>query len=104
MGIPVQRLEDYDGTPTPRVKVGTHFRIKGLEFKVVFLPCLGAGEFPRKRAPGQDLAEYEEERSRSISQLYVAMTRARDGLFLLCSGDLSKVLDASADRFELLDT
>jgi hypothetical protein len=104
MGIAVQRLEDYDGTPTPRVKVGTHFRIKGLEFKIVFLPCLGACEFPRSRLPGQDLAEYGEERSRAISQLFVAMTRARDGLFLLSSGDMSDVLDGASDRFELLET
>lgn len=104
MGVATQRLEDYDGRPTDRVKVGTHFRIKGLEFKVVFLPFLGAGDFPRPAATGQSASEYDEHVFRAVTQLYVAMTRARDGLFLLCSGEPSTVLDGATDRFELLET
>src|SRR5690606_35258764 len=58
--IPVIELAKYDGTPVDRVKVGTHHRVKGLEFKVVLLPGLGAGEFPRPPAQGQPDDEYTE--------------------------------------------
>ena len=49
-GVPVQTLESYDGRPTERVKVGTHHRAKGLEFKVVFLPRLAK---PTSRESGK---------------------------------------------------
>jgi superfamily I DNA/RNA helicase len=104
MQIPTVGLEDYTGQPVDKVKVGTHFRIKGLEFKVVFLPCLGDKDFPRRRAPGQSQDEYDEQRALAISQLFVAMTRARDALFLLASGNPSSVLEPALDRFEVIDS
>jgi ATP-dependent exoDNAse (exonuclease V) beta subunit len=67
-------------------------------------PGLGAEEFPRSQAKGQDAAEYEEQRARAVSQLYVAMTRARDGLFVLGSHEPSPVLVPALGRFELLET
>jgi hypothetical protein len=103
-GIPSQDLLHYDGTPNDLVKVGTHHRAKGLEFKVVFLPGLGADDFPRKRSAGQDELEYEEQTALAISQLFVAMTRARDGLFLLASGDPSAAIDDALDAFEVIAT
>ncbi len=60
-------------------------------------------DFPRAPAPGQHPNEYDELRARSISQLFVAMTRARDGLFLLCSGTRSPVLEPAIDRFEVIE-
>ena len=101
-GHATQDLRDYQGVPTPAVKVGTHHRIKGLEFKVVFLPFLGIGQFPRARQPGQDDNEYQEQRDLAVSQLFVAMTRARDGLFLTCTGDPSSVLEPGLEVLELL--
>lgn len=103
-GIPTIGLDRYDGQPVDKVKVGTHFRIKGLEFKVVFLPCLGDHDFPRRPAPGQPPEEIAEQRALAISRLFVAMTRARDGLFLLASGDPSAVLEPALDRFEVIDS
>lgn len=101
--IPCQDLQEYDGVPNDCVKIGTFFRAKGLEFKVVFLPGLTEGEFPRSRSPGQDEGEYEEQRSLAISQLFVAMTRARDGLFLTCTDHPSPVLAPALGRLEVID-
>lgn len=101
-GLPVMKLKDYDGRPVDKIKVGTHHRAKGLEFKLVFLPSLGADQFPRAPFPGQSDGEIAEQRALALSQLFVAMTRARDGLFLLVTGNPSPLL-GSLDCFELVD-
>lgn len=85
-GVPAMPLADYDGVTTPFVKVGTSLRSKGLEFKVVFVPFLDEERFPRKRPTGQTDEERAEERAQGLSRLFVAMTRARDLLFLTASG------------------
>lgn len=81
--MPSVDLLDYDGKPAEAVKVGTVKRAKGLEFKQVLLP-----ETPPKllapstvRAPegAESLLEREERERR---ELYVGMTRARDGLWV----------------------
>lgn len=97
-GFPTQDLKDYDGTPNDKVKVGTHHRAKGLEFKVVFLPGLSDDEFPRPAAPGMDEREYADHLALQMSTLFVAMTRARDRLVLTCTGDPSPVLEPVLDR------
>lgn len=102
--VPALSLEQYTGETVEQVKVGTFHRAKGLEFKVVFLPGLSAGRFPRTHQPGQPDHEYAEERARQISQLFVAMTRARDGLFVLFSGEPSDVLADHLDRFDLVES
>ena len=92
-GFATQDLKDYDGTPNDCVKVGTHHRAKGLEFKVVFLPGLSDGEFPRSAPDGMDDQEYADQLALQMSALFVAMTRARDRLVLSCTGDPSPVLE-----------
>lgn len=78
-GIPWTKLDDYDGTVTDAVKVGTIKRAKGLEFKHVLLAGMPSvlldGVVP---AEPSRLERYELERR----ELYVAMTRARDGLWV----------------------
>ena len=90
-------LANYAG-----VKVGTHHRIEGLEFKVVFIPgdrqvrvSSSAGEGARRR-------RVRGKRDRSMSDLFVAMTRARDLLYVLSSGDPADLIADAADRFELV--
>ena len=98
--LPTQKLDQYDGAPSPRVKVGTYFRSKGLEFKVVFLPQVSRNVFPRTAKWHLSDDESAESRDLQISQLFVAMTRARDQLVVLHDGDPSDVVAAASDRFE----
>jgi hypothetical protein len=80
-GIPVVQLDKYDGTPSNAVKFGTIKRAKGLEFKEVLVvrtpPHLVETE------SGPDMADAAlERRTLQRRELYVAMTRARDGLWV----------------------
>ena len=101
-GIPYRKLDRYKGVSAPEVKVGTYFRAKGLEFKVVFLPDLSDGVVPRPRSEGQDEIEYADQRSLSLSQLFVAMTRPRDNLFVLYIDNPSEFLVEALESFELV--
>jgi hypothetical protein len=81
--IPVLELTHFDGKPVDAVKVGTIKRAKGLEFKQVLLV-----QVPANLLPGEhDLVEPEEGAAAEHTELqkrelYVAMTRARDGLWI----------------------
>lgn len=80
-GLPVVDLAKYDGRVAAAVKVGTIKRAKGLEFKHVLVAhtparLVGPGAVPEN---GQDAGERIEMERR---ELYVAMTRARDGLWV----------------------
>jgi hypothetical protein len=81
--IPVLELTHYDGKPVDAVKVGTIKRAKGLQFSQVLLV-----QVPSNLLPGEhDLIEPEEGAAAEHTELqkrelYVAMTRARDGLWI----------------------
>jgi AAA domain/Nuclease-related domain/UvrD-like helicase C-terminal domain len=81
--IPVLELTHFDGRPVDAVKVGTVKRAKGLEFRQVLLV-----QVPATLLPGeQDLVPPEEGAAAEHTELqkrelYVAMTRARDGLWI----------------------
>ena len=79
-GIPAMLLTDYDGRSTDTVKVGTYQRAKGLEFACVFLPDHDRA-VPVQRVTETD-EEYRERAELQRRQLFVAMTRARDRLWL----------------------
>ncbi|WP_374705601.1 UvrD-helicase domain-containing protein [Streptomyces sp. AJS327] len=82
-GIPVCPLEQYDGHPVEAVKLGSYHRAKGLEFKRVYLPEYDSALTDVPRGAGGEVSEVERERHElSRSQLFVAMTRARDVLWL----------------------
>lgn len=72
------------------VRLGTYGSSKGLEFKLVFMPGLDASVLrPR---PGESNAEFEERSVLFSNQLYVAMTRARDEVAILYSGELPQAM------------
>ena len=87
-GISCARLT-RDGFSGDGIRVGTYDRARGLEFRAVFLPRLGATQFPDSSGdtdsgrqnldPDQDL----ESRQLELDRLYVAMTRARELLLLI---------------------
>ncbi len=97
-----QNLEQFKGAPKDfdLIKIGTFKRAKGLEFKVVFLFGITEKSLPTPKKPNQTKAEYEEWRMLQISELFVAMTRARDHLFLLSDDQPSEVLYEALDWFE----
>ncbi len=104
----------------PGVRVGTFDRAKGLEFRAVFIPRLGKSHFPRdaaKRDGAADAAapklngeesgeepassgEEKEARLLQLTRLYVAMTRARERLYLLADEEPCREIDAARDYFE----
>lgn len=79
-GIPTVDLQKYDGVTDDRLKIGTFKRAKGLEFKYVLMPGLRDG--PVWRYDGESDDAYRERAERLRRELFVGMTRARDGLWL----------------------
>jgi hypothetical protein len=81
--IPVIELNRYNGKAVDAVKIGTVKRAKGLEFKQVLL-----AQVPSTLLPGQNSIAISEEGAAAEHtelqkrELYVAMTRARDGLWI----------------------
>jgi len=79
-GIPSIELNDYDGRPTNAVKVGTIHRAKGLEFKQVLVARTSGTLLDATALDTDDSTR--ERRDLDRRALYVAMTRARDGLWV----------------------
>jgi DNA helicase-2/ATP-dependent DNA helicase PcrA len=66
-----------DGYEDERVKLSTIHQAKGLEWDIVFIIWLAEGRFPSTRSLNSSAGEEEERRL-----FYVAVTRARDELYL----------------------
>ncbi|WIB64621.1 MULTISPECIES: UvrD-helicase domain-containing protein [unclassified Curtobacterium] len=80
-GIASVSLKKYNGIPIAAVKVGTIKRAKGLEFKQVLLPRVRTSLLDER--PKADARESDRERhALDRRELYVGMTRARDGLWV----------------------
>ena len=79
-GFGVIELESYAGVAAPLVKVGTIKRAKGLEFKQVLLARVDGSRLA-SAAAGLDEGALER-RGIERRELYVGMTRARDGLWV----------------------
>ncbi|WP_309712535.1 UvrD-helicase domain-containing protein [Pseudolysinimonas sp.] len=79
-GIPTIDLATYDGTPTDAVKVGTIKRAKGLEFAEVLVVRTPPYLVQEGQATLDDAAA--ERTTLQRRELFVGMTRARDGLWV----------------------
>ncbi len=81
--------ESIDG-----VNLGTMHRAKGLEFKVVFVVDANDTVIPNQFVMGKmrDQGDYDDAFQRERQLLYVAMTRARDELFITYVGKPSQFL------------
>jgi len=79
-GVPSVSLKHYAGKSSDRVRVGTIKRAKGLEFKQVLLPHVPAKLLGD--APDTESVAVRERRELDRRELYVGMTRARDGLWV----------------------
>lgn len=93
-GMTACSLLEYVGEAKAGIKVGTYNRAKGLEFKHVFLPNLSTFGFPVDSNDADQLVLRG-------SQLYVALTRARDRLSLSFAGDPCLFIDALLDYVDL---
>lgn len=93
-GLPAIEVEARtdDAASPDSVRVMTMHRAKGLEFRAVALPRLGAGEFPPKflRSLAGDDRRTAEATERNL--LYVAGSRARERLYVSWVKDPSPLL------------
>ncbi|WIB61436.1 3'-5' exonuclease [Curtobacterium sp. MCLR17_007] len=78
--VPSVSLKHYAGKSSDMVRVGTIKRAKGLEFKQVLLPHVPAKLLAD--APDTESVAARERRELDRRELYVGMTRARDGLWV----------------------
>jgi DNA helicase-2/ATP-dependent DNA helicase PcrA len=82
--LSLEVYEEQKESPQDRLTLSTVHSAKGLEWKVVFIIWLTEGRFPSTHA-ASDPMEMEEERR----LLYVAVTRAKESLFLTYPLNLS---------------
>ena len=85
-GIAAVALEKEDRSAVNAVRVSTLHRLKGLEFKAVFIAGADEGKMPSESAlaRARDALEEKEVMRMQRSLFYVAATRARDRLFISC--------------------
>ncbi|MGF7239463.1 MAG: UvrD-helicase domain-containing protein [Frankia sp.] len=94
-GIPAARLRRDLPEDTDAVRVGTMHAFKGLEFRCVAVVGVhdGALPFPRAVTPAQvDRLQHDADLMAERCLLFVACTRARDGLHVSWSGKPSPFL------------
>ena len=85
-GLPAVLLTDYDGRTIDAVKVGTFERAKGLDFAHVLIP--DRDRIPAPRRPNESDDAHAERAHLDRRRLFVAMTRARDTLWLATAAPL----------------
>jgi len=85
-------LTSWDSSPG--ISVGTYHSAKGLEFDAVLVPYCS-----KDRIPDQDKITALEDREEALSEeaklIYVAVTRAKRGLVLTYSGEMTEVIPVS---------
>ena len=97
---PKRPVRTEKGAECPGAKHTTFHSAKGLEFKVVFVLGVTDGQFVPKDDWSLKGEELDDCLARERRLLYVAMTRARDFLFLTCSrGRASRFLSSVPGEF-----
>ncbi len=98
LGIPAIKMKDDRSISDDQVRVGTFHRSKGLEFKAVFL--LGLESYPTKMKRGEAATTFEDRHELELNVTFVAMTRAREILELVCKGEPSEPFRKASKLFE----
>ncbi|MCL2522174.1 MAG: ATP-dependent helicase [Erysipelotrichales bacterium] len=83
---------DFSTDETPRVRLSNYHQVKGLEFEVVFLPCLEQGIFPSLKSL---MSTFDTEEERRVC--YVGLTRSKEYLYLTNSQE--RLLYGNYNRF-----
>lgn len=90
-GIPTSKIEGKSSRG-PGVQLANMHRVKGLEFRAVFIVGCSAEALPQPYTGDDDPVARAEHMERERRLLYVAMTRARELLWISGSGRLSPLL------------
>ena len=90
-GVPAKLL-DADGPVSSGVQVGAMHRVKGLEYRIVYLVACSASVVPQPFYGEESGAAREDHEERERRLLYVAMTRAREDLRVSGAAPLSVFL------------
>lgn len=98
-GVAAEDLGKYAGEHRDVVWVGTFHKAKGLEFKHVVVTGLSAATWPVKRQ-GLDAEALDDARRRDTRAAFVALTRARDRLDVVYSGEMAAELKRARWWFE----
>ena len=99
LGIPAIKMSDDRSIADGQVRVGTFHRSKGLEFKAVFL--LGLESYPTKMKRGEAATTFEDRHELELNVTFVAMTRAREILELVCKGEPSEPFKRASKFFDI---
>ncbi len=117
-GVPACYQKSAEGSisrTSQDVKVVTFDSSKGLEFHAVLIPRIDKSMFPLTKADQDALnqrqgadetgqknhdGEVRERRQLNLDRLYVGMTRARDLLFLISSGEPCKEIQDAEECFD----
>lgn len=88
----------YSWNSEPGISVGTYHSAKGLEFDIVFLPYCNKATFPKEdrviALEGEEEAKREE-----IKLLYVGVTRAKKGLLITHTGEITDLLPTDKNLY-----
>ncbi|CAM4127360.1 3'-5' exonuclease [Saccharibacillus endophyticus] len=87
----------------PGISVGTYHSAKGLEFDIIMMPFCNESRLPAEERI-LALGSEEEASSEEIKLLYVGVTRARTGLLISYSGNITKLLPSDENLYQELDS
>jgi hypothetical protein len=99
-GFPVINLKNFAAHTTDEIRIGTYYRAKGLEFKVVILPDVSIERLPSPQRKTENDDAYQERLDMEMSAFYVAMSRARDKLILTCSDQPAAAISGAKAHFD----